>query len=188
MPRPLAEREQRDEYLNDVHVADDAVGVLRAGFRSRGLDARTLYVVFGDHGEAFREHEGNVAHALFLYEENVHVPLFFALPGGGLPSRRTHALASLLDLAPSTLDLAGLAVPESHEGRSLARGGSPAVRFFTEQGVRRAGLRAGRHKFLLDEDTGRAQLFDLDADPAERRDLAAAHPDLLARYRACLGR
>jgi len=62
------------------------------------------------------------------------------------------------------------------------------IPFFTEQGVRRAGLRDGRWKLILDEDSDRAQLFDLGDDPAEAEDRSAAHPERVRRYRACLGR
>jgi lipoteichoic acid synthase len=187
-PRPFPEAGDRDAHANDVHVADDAFGLLRDGLRARGLDRRTLYIVVGDHGEAFREHAGNVAHALFLYEENVRVPLLVAAPGRWQRQRRIPCLASLIDLAPTTLALAGLPVPGGYTGRSLLGAPARVVPFFTEQGVRRAGLRDGRWKLIVDEDSDRAQLFDLGADPAEADDRAAAHPERVRRYRACLGR
>jgi lipoteichoic acid synthase len=188
-PRPLPEAGDHDAYLNDLHVADDAFGVVRDGLRARGLDQKTIYVVVGDHGEAFREHPGNVAHALFIYEENVRVPFFIAAPGAMDRQRRAPQLASLIDLTPTTLALAGLAPPGAYEGRSLLAGAPPRVtRFFTEQGVRRWGLRDGRWKLILDADSDRAQLFDLQADPGERENRAAAQPERVRRYFGCLGR
>ncbi len=185
-PRPFAEHGMRDAYLNDLFSGDDAFGQLRRGLEVRGLDDKTVYVVAGDHGQAFEEHEGNLAHALYLYEENVRVPLLIAAPGRLGPQRRAPQLASLLDLAPTTLALVGLPVPTQYEGRSLCDPGPRMVRFFTEQSLPRAGLREGRYKFLLDEDTGRGRLYDLASDPGERADIAAAHPERVARYRACL--
>jgi lipoteichoic acid synthase len=187
-PRPWPESSDRDAHTNDVHVADDAFGLLRAGLRARGLDERTLYIVVGDHGEAFREHAGNVAHALFLYEENVRVPLLIAAPGRWHGQRRVSCVASLIDLAPTTLALTGLPVPDGYAGRSLLTTPARVAPFFTEQAVRRAGLRDGRWKLILDEESGRAQLFDLDLDPAERDDRSAAQPEHVRRYRACLER
>jgi hypothetical protein len=70
----------------------------------------------------------------------------------------------------------------------LLGGTARVARFFTEQSAARFGLRDGPWKMILDADVGRAQLFDLQTDPAERNNLAAAHPDRVRRYRACLGR
>ena len=44
-------------------------------------DRNTLFVLFGDHGEAFGQHEGNFGHTLFIYDENVRVPYVIAAPG-----------------------------------------------------------------------------------------------------------
>ena len=187
-PRPFPERSSSDEHRNDLFVADAAVGRLRAGLQARGLDDKTLYLVVGDHGEAFEEHPGNIAHALHLYEENVHVPLFFAAPGAALVPQRLATPVSVVDLAPTLVQLAGLHPLELATGQSLLqpRTGGQVVRFSTEQATRRAGLVDGRYKFLLDRESNRAQLFDLHADPGERHDRAAEHPALVAHYRACL--
>jgi arylsulfatase A-like enzyme len=187
-PRPLLERDDHDAYLNEMHVADDAVGVLRAGLTARALDDKTVYVVVGDHGEAFREHPGNIAHALFVYEENVRVPFFIAAPGAITGLRRIRAPASLLDLTPTTLALAGLPLPEGTAGHSLLDGTTRVARFFTDQGVERWGLRDGRWKLIWDADVDRARLFDLATDPGETRDVAAAHPAEVTRHLRCLGR
>jgi lipoteichoic acid synthase len=185
-PRPLPERSAFDEYLNDLAVADDALGRLRDGLQRRGLDERTLYLVVGDHGEAFGEHPGNVAHALHLYEENVRVPFLVAAPGLLRGQRRASQTVSLIDLAPTTLALLGLPAPPAQDGRSALLPGPRVARFFTEQAFRRAGLVDGRWKLLFDADAGRAELFDLVADPGERRDVAALNPGLVASRLACL--
>lgn len=190
-PRPLAETDDHDAYLNDLGVADAAFGLLRAGLTARGLDSETVYVVVGDHGEAFREHPGNVAHALFLYEENVRIPFFIAAPGALDRQRRASHLASLIDLTPTTLALAGLAFPpDLYQGRSLLVPGAPRVtRFFTEQGVRRLALRDGRWKIIADADSGATEIYDLLVDPAERvsRGADPAAAAVVRRYRSCLG-
>jgi hypothetical protein len=188
-PRPFSEHDDHSAYFNDLHVADDSFGVLREGLRARGLDDQTVYVVVGDHGEAFREHPGNIAHALYVYEENVRVPFFIAAPGAKVPPRRAPQLASLIDLTPTTLSLAGLpaSAADVYDGRSLLVATPPRVaRFSTEQGVRRLALRDGRWKVIVDADSGRAEVYDLIADPAEQRS-ATASGEIAARYRACLG-
>ena len=190
-PRPFPELSDADAYANDVHVADDAFGRLRSGLRARRLDDRVVYVVVGDHGEAFREHPANIAHALYLYEENVRVPFIITAPGAlAAPAggQRLPQLASLLDLAPTTLALVGARAPSQYEGQSLLDARPRPARFSTEQGRRWAGLRDGRWKLIVDEESGRAQLYDLETDPGERVDLAGARPDVVDRYRPCVGR
>src|SRR5262245_3068313 len=80
-PRPFPGREEVDRYRNALHFGDAAIGKLFAGLESRGLDTNTLFVIFGDHGEAFGQHKGNYAHTFFIYDENVRVPLLIAAPG-----------------------------------------------------------------------------------------------------------
>jgi arylsulfatase A-like enzyme len=185
-PRPFLEQSQTDRYHNDLFTSDAAFGLLRDGLRVRGLDQRTLYVVVGDHGEAFYEHEGNFAHTLFLYEENLRVPLMFAAPGLFDQTRRARQLASAVDVAPTLLGLLGLPVPASYQGRSLLEARPAVVSFFTDQGLWQIGLRDGPWKFIHDVEGDRSQLFDLTLDPAERRNLAALFPARAARYRAYL--
>jgi arylsulfatase A-like enzyme len=186
-PRPFVEQSQTDRYHNDLFTSDAAFGLLRDGLRARGLDQRTLYVVVGDHGEAFYEHEGNFAHTLFLYEENLRVPLMFAAPGLFGETRRARQLASAIDVAPTLLALLGLPVPASYQGRSLLEARPAVVSFFTDQGLWQIGLRDGPWKFIHDVEGDRSQLFDLTLDPAERRNLAALFPARTAQYRAYLG-
>jgi len=185
-PRPFPERTETDAYANDLFVADAALGILRRGLAQRGLDDKTLYVVVGDHGEAFREHEGNIAHSLFLYEENLRVPLVVTAPGLWTQQRRAPQIASLTDVAPTILDLLGRPAAPQQRGRSLLAPARRLARFFTDQGIPQRGLRDGPWKLILEQETGRAQLFDVTADPTERHDLARTQPERVARYRACL--
>src|SRR6185295_3805340 len=108
-----------DQYRNALHYADAAVGALFEALRQRGLDRNTLFVLLGDHGEAFGQHEGNIGHTLFVYEENVHVPLLFVAPG--LTDRQLDVVraASLIDVAPTVLDLLGWEAPQVYQGQTL---------------------------------------------------------------------
>ena len=97
-PGPFDGRTPVTQHLNALHEADVAVGQLVEGLRSRGLDERTMLVVYGDHGEAFGQHDGNSGHSLFIYDENVRVPLMIRVPGhdGGAraaPSQRPRSVA-----------------------------------------------------------------------------------------------
>lgn len=187
-PRPFGERTELDAYRNDLYLGDAALGTLIAGLAERGRLAKMALVFSGDHGEAFRQHEGNFGHTLYLYEENLRVPLLLLLPGvtdrAGAP-RRIAAPGSVIDIAPTLLELAGLPVPQAYQGRSLLH--PPAAeavpRFLTDHAVYQVGLRQGRWKFIHEPESGRSQLFDLLRDPEEQRDVAAMQPQRVARYR-----
>ena len=175
----LAERQDPEfvRYLNALHYGDAALGALIAGIRDRGLYDRTAWIVFGDHGEAFGQHEGNYGHTFQLYEENVHVPLIVAVPGSGARPRQSDRIVSTIDIAPTILDIAGVAVQTSYEGTSVLDDNRRLAMFFADYSLRLLGLRDGAMKFVYELDTGRSQLFDLSADPGETRDVADRYPD-----------
>jgi hypothetical protein len=177
-----------DRYRNALHYADSALADLLGGLRRRGLEDDTLFVICGDHGEAFGQHEGNYGHTLFLYEENVRVPLLVVLPGRVGDEVRVRRVASLVDLAPTVLDLLGLPAPAAYQGRSLLAGEPRMALFCTDYSLGLLGLRDGRWKMIHELDSGRSQLFDLDADPDEKCDLSGRMPERTAVYREHLRR
>lgn len=172
-------------YRTEVASVDDAVGAVLDALERRGLSTDTLVVVVADHGEEFWEH-GGVEHGHTVYEEVVRVPLLMRWPGH-LPGRtRVESLARITDVAPTILDLLEMPPPREVDGESLVPiiHGAPAPprvalienMLFAEE---RTGLRLQDHKYVRWEN-GKEELYDLDADPRERRDLAAvdaaAHP------------
>jgi N-sulfoglucosamine sulfohydrolase len=88
-----------------------------------GLADDTIVVFWGDHGEGIPHGKRSLTEHGLRVPLVIHVPPRFAtaarLPGGGPPAGTTSSLASLIDLAPTTLDLAGLAIPAWMEGRSM---------------------------------------------------------------------
>ena len=189
-PRPFGEQTELAHYRNDLYLGDAALGTLVEGLRARGRLARTALVFSGDHGEAFHQHEGNFGHTLYLYDENLRVPLLLLLPGvtdqpGFALPRRVAQPGSVLDIAPTLLHLTGLPIPPEYQGRSLLRpaAADEVPRFLTDHAVYQVGLRHGRWKFIDEPESGRAQLFDLQGDPDELQDVAAAQPQRVARYR-----
>ncbi len=191
-PGPFPEEQVIDRYRNALHHADAALGELWQGLVHRGLDRSTLLVVWGDHGEAFGQHAGNYAHTLFIYEENVRVPLLIAAPGLALPTSssgsatRVPETASLIDVAPTILDLLGLPAPAAYQGGSLLNERRRLALFFTDYSLGLLGLRDGRWKFIHELDSNRSKLFDLAVDPAEQVDLASSQPERTSAYRAHL--
>jgi len=170
-----------NRYRNALHYADASLATLLDGLRERGLEDRTLLVICGDHGEAFGQHAGNYGHTLFLYEENVRVPLLIAAPGLIEPAR-IGRVASLADLAPTVLDLLGLPIPIEYQGQSLLSAEPRMALFCTDYSLGLIGLRDGRWKMIHELDSGRSQLFDLRADPGEKRDLSEELPERTAVY------
>jgi choline-sulfatase len=180
----------RDRYDGEVFFTDRQIGRLLSHVASRPWGARTAIVVTADHGEAFGEHKSYFEHGFFLHEVTTRVPLLFKLPG--VPPRRIDTARSHIDLARTLLELAGVPAPASLRGKSLLSEllGAPAEPRdvvldmpYTDQTPRRRALIHGRHKIVVSESETVPHLYDLEADPGERRDLAAEQPALLAEMR-----
>jgi N-sulfoglucosamine sulfohydrolase len=101
-------------YYDEVARMDGQVGAILAELERRKLREHTLVVFFSDNGGPFPREKGT------LYDEGTRTPLIFSWPAtipAGSVYRR--GLVSLIDLAPTLLDLAGAGVPEAGQGRSL---------------------------------------------------------------------
>ncbi|MCB9729749.1 MAG: sulfatase-like hydrolase/transferase [Deltaproteobacteria bacterium] len=185
-PRPFPQATERDAYINDLYAGDAALGALRDGLRRRGLLQDVVWVVMGDHGEAFGEHEGNLAHSLQIWEENVHVPLAFVVPGALNAPMRAPQVTSLVDVLPTLASLVGLEPAPDWRGHDRLAPLAGTARFYVDHGVWQMGLRQDRWKFILDAERRRGRLYDLQADPGETRDLAEQYPERARRYTADL--
>jgi arylsulfatase A-like enzyme len=179
---PFPESDDAGQYLNALHYGDAALGKFLDALHVRGLDTNTLFVIYGDHGEAFGQHDGNFGHTLFLYDENVHVPLLIAMPGILTKSKRVKRIASLIDLAPTVLDLLGLPAEPDYQGTSLLADGKRAALFFTDYSLPLTGVRDGKWKFITELNASQARLFNVEADPNETQNLAKQHPELVALW------
>ena len=185
-PGIFGNRDDFSRYRNAIHEGDAALEALVDGFHARGLDNRTLWIVFGDHGEAFGQHPGNYGHTFFVYEENVHVPFMIAAPGLLDAPRRVLQTVSLVDVAPTILDLLGIVPPATYQGHSPLDDGPRMALFFTDYSLPLAGLVDGRWKAIEDVSTGRVQLFDLARDTVEAHDVSTQHADRARAYAATL--
>ena len=196
---PLSQRDETDLGASlllhaigegEVKVGDDDIAYLRGqydeglsgldaelgGFLGRHADdvAQAYTVVLSDHGEEFMEH-GRMLHGTF-YDEVMRVPLIVAPPNDrehllGLP-RVVPWQASLVDLRPTLLALAGLPDPVHSQGANWVPWlsgsvGSPPIEpaFLGGEGVRYRGLKYMSGAVL------RAQLYDIVNDPGERQNL-----------------
>jgi arylsulfatase A-like enzyme len=182
------ERTESDRYLNALHYSDASLGTLLQGLRDRGLDRNTLLVIFGDHGQAFGRHKGNFGHSLFLYEGNIRIPYLIALPGLIHEQVRIARTISLIDTAPTILDLLGLRSPTDYQGRSALEGPQGLALFYTDYSLTLMGLRDGDWKYIYELDSRRSKLFDLRQDAAEVNDLSHLHPERVSAYLGLLTR
>ena len=182
-PGPFRTDQDFWRYMNALHEGDAALGALMEGLRARHLDDKTVFVVFGDHGEAFGEHPGNFAHTLFIHEENVRVPFLIAAPGAIHAPVHVTRIASVIDAAPTTLDVLGLPAEPAHQGKSLLLPEPRMALFYTDYSIGWLGLADGCWKYLYEIDSRRSRLFDVCGDPGETRDRAAEFPERVAFYR-----
>lgn len=174
--------------LYDAEVAqnDRAFGQLLDELDARGLTGDTAVIYVSDHGEEFAEH-GRWEHGVSLFEEVLRVPFVMRLPD--VSPRRVEAPAQHIDLLPTLLAYLGIAPPAT-DGRDLLAGrgagdGRPDVYTHLDvDGHRAASVIRGRYKLVLPRSPSQGtepMLFDLEADPAERENLAPGRPGIVER-------
>jgi choline-sulfatase len=107
-------------YDREVASADAAVGKLVSFLRSQSLFDDALIVIASSQAESLGAH-GEETHGIFLYDETIHVPLVLKLPKNQMAGKHVKNRARLLDIAPTVLAVAGIAVPAQMQGQSLMR-------------------------------------------------------------------
>lgn len=183
-------------YYGMVSLMDQGIGRILARLDALGLAEDTLVVFTSDHGHFLGQH-GLIAKGPFHYEDVLRVPFIARWPGRIAAGRRSDALQSLVDLAPTFLEAAGLRVPEMMSGlsqRAVWTGESPAVRdhVLVENRHQPSAIHLrsyvdARYKLTVYRDRPYGELFDLAADPDELNNLwseGSAQPlknELLAR-------
>src|SRR3954468_3340749 len=174
--RPVSARYDDEVAEADRQIARvlDALGDARAS---------TLVIAAADHGEAFGEH-GEVSHSVFAYDTTLRVPLIVGAPGRGHAGTVVRDAVSLVDVAPTAAALAGGGAFESDGidlSPALAGGSLPSRALYAETFAPLLDfawsplrtLRSGRWKYIA---APRPELYDVDADPAEMRDVLGSHP------------
>jgi choline-sulfatase len=192
VPEAYANR-HGDPYLDAIAFQDSQVARIVQQLESRRLLDRTIVVVAADHGESLGEHSED-GHGIFLYESTLRVPLIMRVPY--LQPRRVSSTARLVDLMPTVLDLLHVPVPVV-DGVSLAgmmtQGGAGMQLEAYSESVyperfgwsRLRSLRGDRYKLI---DAPRPELYDLQTDPFEQRNLYAENPRLAGLLRQRLAR
>ena len=167
-------------YNAAIANADASAGKLITALRARDLYDNTLVVIASDHGQSLGAH-GEESHGIFLYDETVRVPLVVKLPQNQSAGKRVRARASLVDIAPTLLEVAGVAIPSQMQGQSLLRiakantnSDQPAYSAseFPQRAFGWSGLeswRAGKYLYIR---APKPELYDLSADPGAAYNLA----------------
>ncbi len=176
---------------------DRDVGRLTELVRTRGLDQRTLFLFISDNGP---HREGGADPGFFnssgglrgikrdLYEGGIRVPMIARWTGTVPAGRVSDHVWAHWDMLPTLAELAGARAPDGIDGRSMARAlkgqAQPSQDFlyweFHERGFQQA-VRMGTWKAVRLKKDGPLELYDLARDPTEQTDLAAAHPEVVAR-------
>jgi arylsulfatase A-like enzyme len=176
------ERYMRD-YLACVASVDDNVGRLLDYLDRSGLAENTIVVYTSDQGFFLGDH--NWFDKRFMYEESLRMPFLVRWPGKVQAGRASGAMILNVDFAPTLLDAAGLAVPADMQGRSflpLLKGEKPKnwrtsmyYRYYHYPQDHRVqphyGVRTERYKLIYFNKIKQWELFDLQKDPRELKNL-----------------
>jgi len=111
-----ATREERAKYYDEIARLDSVIGRFMKMLQNRGMQHDTLVVFISDNGAPFPREKGT------LYDTGVRTPLIFHWPGVVPTNSRNRNLISIIDLAPTLLSFAGVAVPSQMQGRDITEG------------------------------------------------------------------
>ena len=181
---PVGYQYDLDRYLNVLHETDAQLARLFAAVREDGLADNTLIVITGDHGQAFGYPHDSYAQGRTIYEEDVNVPLMLWFPPRFRAALRPSVIGSHVDLAPTIADVAGLTPAPDWRGRSLLdTTRAPRAYFYVAEDHFRLGVREGAWKYIYDLREGTEELYRLDLDPTEQRNLAVTERARCSRLR-----
>ena len=182
----------RAAYYGLINHVDDQINRLLNGVT--GVDRitgnNTVVVFTSDHGEMLGDHY--MWRKSRAYEASARIPFLIRAPDRfGIETRATHdAPATLADIMPTLLDVAGIDLPDSVEGESLLpllRGEKVEWREYVhiEHAPDHQSVTDGREKYIWLVPDGKEQFFDLSTDPEEKRDLSSdlAYADKIELWR-----
>jgi arylsulfatase A-like enzyme len=183
-------RQIQADYYAMISLIDDQLARLLKFLEESGEAENTVVIFTSDHGETLGDH-GLLYKGCRFYEGLVRVPLIFHAPSRFQEGLQCDGLTELLDLSATILDLAGANMPEEHQGHSLVpyltgeKDASEPIRDFVRceyfdalaphftggNGTFATMHRTGRYKLVLYHSLNKGELFDLDLDPREHRNL-----------------
>ncbi len=176
-----------------ITMVDAAGGMVLDALDELSLSENTFVVWTTDHGDALACHGGHFNKGAYMPEEMMRVPVAVRWPGRIGPGQTSDELVSLIDVAPTILDVAGTQFNNPIDGTSLVplctgepewRDGLMSETHGTGEDVEGRMLVTDRHKYIATRGQLH-ELYDLDADPYELNNLIndPAHKDTLAGLR-----
>jgi arylsulfatase A-like enzyme/predicted Zn-dependent protease len=192
---PFASRYAGRPYDGEIATADSIVGRVLAGLKEQGIYDRAVILLLSDHGEGLGDH-GEQEHGIFLYREALQVPMILKLPAGRRGGSRVAAPAQIVDVFPTLLSLVGVAVPREAAGAFPGRpllGPPPAAPrdVYAETFYPRLHFGWSELTSLIRDrfhyiQAPSPELYDLAADPGEKRNALAAERRAYAAMRQSL--
>lgn len=190
-------------YDAAVMGSDRLSGSLLDGLRAAGRLDKTLIVFTADHGEELYDHNGYLYHSCSVYQTGLHVPLGISAPGLLPAGARVPQTVEIIDVLPTVLGLLAVKAPAEMHGRSLVpylerpgEGGRGKPAFSEYGSTKIRTVVQDNWKLIQNPDDidpvcipdappghypiGKAELYDLAADPMETKNLAAQRPEVVA--------
>lgn len=179
VPKQRLRRARAAYYALITHI-DDQIGRFIQTLIEYGLYYNTVILFVSDHGELLGDH--NLFRKSLPYEGSAKVPFILSDPGNqlGLKKRTIcDKVIELRDIMPTILDIAGVPIPSTVEGKSvvpLAKGETEDWREYihgehTQGNWSNHYIATGKDKYIWYSQTGKEQYFDLEKDPYERKNL-----------------
>ncbi len=171
----FSEDEELDRYHNCLRMMDFFLQNLFEQYQRLGLYEDTIFVLYGDHGEGFKEH-GRDMHGDTIWEEGLHIPLIIHAPGWFEGGERAEGMSSQIDILPTVLEMLGYEVEGGeYPGYSLLHP-LPEDRTVMSSCITNRRCMAsvkGDEKYIHHFGDQPDEFFDLSEDPFEERNLAS---------------
>ena len=169
----FAEDDELNRYLNCLRLQDIFLKNLIDQYKKLGLYEDTIFVLFGDHGEGFKEH-GRDMHGDTIWEEGLKIPLIIHAPGWFESGERVEELSSQIDILPTVVEMLGYEVKNGkYPGYSLLHEVPEDRRLRFSCITNRTCLASiqGSEKYIYHYGNQPEEFFDLSKDPFEKQNL-----------------
>ena len=185
-PEPFRSR-FASPYDGEIATADSIVGKFVGFLKRSGIYDRALIILLSDHGEGLGEH-GEDEHGIFLYREDIHVPLMVKLPNSQRANTSVATPVQLIDVLPTVAEVVG--IKANATGRSLLATGGASRRIYSESLYARIHLGWSDLRSIIDDqfhfiDAPHPELYAV-ADKAERKNVIEENRRVLASMRESL--